>query len=151
MLARKSTRAQEVQEALSGADSVFVARLRYSTLTPDTTYPSMIIEDAEFEIMEVFKGELKPGQLILVHQIVSGGSCAMSSTNDPPWLMNLEKGEGEELVDVPVTFSKEWLIYAYGPEPYELGRCSRTMPLDVEGNQDVEVLRRLFKTVTKKP
>ena len=145
MLAKKSTRTQEVREALRDADAVIVARLRYSTLTTDTTYPSVIIEDAEFEILEVFKGELKPGQLILVHQIVSGGSCALSSSNDPPWLTDIEKGEGDkDPVEVPMTLSKEWLIYAYGSDPYELGRCTRTMPLNVEGDKDAGVLRNLI-------
>jgi hypothetical protein len=37
-----------VQQSLEKADQVFIARLRFSTLTTDERYPTMITEDAEF-------------------------------------------------------------------------------------------------------
>jgi hypothetical protein len=145
MLDVKGTRAEQVQRAVNTSDRVFVARLRYSTLTPDTKYPTMITEDAEFEVIEVFKGDLKTGALILVHQIVSGGSCGQSSTNDPPWMEEMLDTEGGQVTAEPAKLSREWLIYSNGPEPYELHSCTRTTPLSADGEKDVEILRKLIE------
>jgi hypothetical protein len=114
---------------------VFVARLRTSTLSPDKEYPDLIHEDALFVIIEVLKGPLFLGQPILVQQNVSGGTCGLSSQNDPVWIEALVKPETEheEGVMEPTVSSKDWLIYSDGPGLYTLHQCSRTTPLSIGG------------------
>jgi hypothetical protein len=150
---QKGTREQTVRQSREQEGQVFIARLRFSTLAPDVRYPTMITEDAEFEVLEVFKGSLRPRQLILVHQTVSSGSCGQSSTNDPLWMENLVKpATGDEpAVLEPLVISKEWLIYAHGPEPYELSLCTRTAPLNADGERDVHVLRKRLKSPATPP
>ncbi|HUQ09569.1 MAG TPA: hypothetical protein VM146_04575 [Steroidobacteraceae bacterium] len=133
---------EQVRQSLDDADAVFVARLKRSALRPETRtdgHRRDVIEDAQFEIIEVFKGALQVGQVIRVYQVLSAGSCGQSSTNDPPWMYAASKPGAEQL---PVKFSKEWLIYSHGT-PIELGRCTRSSPINVEGGQDVKILRGL--------
>ncbi len=149
----QGTREEQVLEALNDAEVVFVARLRTSTLSPDKEYPDMIHEDAQFVIIEVLKGPLFLGQPILVQQNVSDGTCGRSSTNDPVWSETLviPATEYDEGVIEPTVFSKVWLIYSDGPGPYMLHQCSRTTPLDVEGEADLKILRAFVKPPPKWP
>jgi hypothetical protein len=132
---------EQVQQAFDEAAAVFVARLKRSALKPDHRNRREVAEDAQFEVVEVFKGALEVGQVVRVYQVLSAGSCGQSSTNDPPWMYAASKAGGEQL---PVKFSKEWLIYSSG-EPVELGRCTRSSPLNMEGGRDVKILRGLLK------
>ena len=149
----KGTREDQVLEALNDAGVVFVARLRNSTLSPDKEYPDMIHEDALFVVIEVLKGPLFLGQPILVQQNVSAGTCGLSSTNDPVWIEDLVKPETEleEGVVEPSVLSKDWLIYSDGPGPYMLHQCSRTMPLNIEGDKDLKILREYVRHPPKWP
>jgi hypothetical protein len=137
-----------VRQALDDADVVFVARLLRSALKPDRQDRRLVVEDAQFKILEVFKGELREGQLIRVRQILSAGTCGQSSTNDPPWMYSQERAGG---VPEPVKVSKEWLIYAHGGEPFELSRCTRTTPMNADpGKDDVKSLRKIVKKASRK-
>jgi hypothetical protein len=149
----KGTRAEQVLEALNDYGVVFVARLRFSTLTPDKQYPAMTHEDAQFVVLEVFKGPLFLGQPIRVKQYIGMGACAVSSTNDPVWFENVLKAavDGEDGISEPAKFSKEWLIYTDGPGPYELNMCSRTIPLNMGGDKDLTILREFIKHPPKRP
>jgi hypothetical protein len=131
-----------VSQALQESDDVFVARLKRSALKPDPRNRRQVVEDANFEVVEVFKGSLQPGQVIRVYQVLNAGTCGQSSTNDPPWLYAAGKPGGEQK---PRKISKDWLVYSNGAAPFALNRCTRSSPLNVEGEQDVKVLRGLVR------
>lgn len=57
----------------------------------------------------------------------------------------------KEAVIEPAELSKEWLIYSDGPGPYELSQCSRTTPLNVDGEEDLKILRKFVKHPPKWP
>lgn len=133
------TPTEQVQQSFDDADAVFVARLKRSALKPDHHNRREVVEDAQFEVIEVFKGALRVGQIIRVYQVLSASSCGQSSTNDPTWMYAASKPGAEQL---PVKFSKDWLIYSNGA-PFELSRCTRSSPINVEGRQDVKILRAL--------
>ena len=69
---------QRIEQSLREADAVFIARLLRSTLKPDRQESRMVREDAQFEVLKVFKGSVRKGQVIRVYQVVSGSSCGMS-------------------------------------------------------------------------
>jgi hypothetical protein len=56
---------EQVAQSLHDAHAVFVARLVRSALKPNLK-KRKVYEDAQFEVLEVFKGELRPGQRIRV-------------------------------------------------------------------------------------
>jgi hypothetical protein len=149
----KGTQQAQVLEALNDHGVVFVARLRFSTKTPDETSPQMTYEEAQFVVLEVFKGPLFLGQPVLVKGYIGMGSCAVSSMNDPMWIEDvLKAAEGdEEALSAPAEFSKEWLIYSDGPGPYELNMCSRTIPINMGGDKDVKLLREYVRQSPKLP
>jgi hypothetical protein len=141
-VALKGTQEEQVKQSLVDADVVFVARLTRSSVGPDRERRKVVAESAHFEVLEVFKGQLRVGQMIRVEQIISAGTCGQSSTNDPPWLFRQKNPDaGPE----PLKFSKKWLIYAYGNEPFELSRCTRSAPSNVGGAEDVKLLRAVAK------
>jgi hypothetical protein len=59
--------------------------------------------------------------------------------------------EYDEGVSVPTVFPEVWLIYSDGPGPYVLHQCSRTTPLDEEGEADLKILREFVKNPPKWP
>ena len=138
----KGTPVRQVEQSFDESGSVFVARLMRSVLKPDMQHSSTVYEEAQFEVLEVFKGELRVGQRVFVRQALNAGSCGMSSTNDPPWLQQVVKKTGETR---PVKISREWLIYSGASEPYSLDQCSRSMPINVEGGKDAKMLRELIR------
>jgi hypothetical protein len=138
----KGTQAEQVEQSFADAGAVFVAKLTRSSVGPDRDRRKVVAETAHFEVLEVFKGPLRIGQTIRVEQILSAGTCGQSSTNDPPWLF-AQKNPGS--APEPLKISRKWLIYAYGNEPFELSRCTRSAPLNVGGGDDVKVLRALLK------
>jgi len=146
------TRLEQVEQALYDADAVFVARLRHSTVNPDPEDPLTLVEDAMFVVTEVIKGHLLLAQPIRIHQMVSGGTCGMSSTNDPPHVMDFFQttGNPDDSVEVPATFSREWLIYAEGAEPWTLNQCTRSAPMNLGGEEDLKLLRELVHKSDKR-
>ena len=141
-VALKGTQSEVVGQSFADATTVFVAKLTRSSVGPDREHRKVVAETAHFEVLEVFKGPLRKGQVVVVNQVVSAGSCGQSSTNDPPWLFAQERpGVPPE----PVKISRKWLIYAYGNEPFELSRCTRSAPLEVGGAEDVKILRGFLK------
>jgi hypothetical protein len=145
-VALQGTDVEQIEQSLNEADTVFVARLRRSSLKPDRRDRRAVAEEAQFEIIEVFKGPLRTGQIIRVYQLLSASACAQSSTNDPPWLYRAEKGGDVE----PIKVSKEWLVYSRGGEPMELSRCTRSAPMSSGGSEDAKVLRHLLKKASAK-
>src|SRR5690349_24534984 len=75
---QQGTLEEQVAQSLSDAHAVFVARLVHSALKPNRRQRH-VYEDAQFEVLEVFKGDLRRGQAVRVHQAVSAGSCGRSS------------------------------------------------------------------------
>jgi hypothetical protein len=148
----KGTPREVAQAALDSADAVFVAKLRRTVVAPDPQESRMLVEDALFVVVEVIKGDLLLGQPVHVHQVVSDGSCGMSSTNDPvTWEDVVQPAtEGSPGIVMPATFSKEWLIYAHGAEPYQLSSCSRSAPLNMGGEEELKLLRELVGDVPAK-
>ena len=140
-IALQGTVDEQIEQSLNESDTVFVARLKRSSLKPDRRDRHSVAEDAQFEVIEVFKGPLKVGQTIRVYQLLNGGACSQSSTNDPPWLYRAAKGGDME----PIKVSREWLVYSRGEGPLELSRCTRSAPLSAGGEDDVKVLRQLLK------
>lgn len=138
----KGTQAEQVGQSLADARAVFVARLTRSSVGPDREHRKVVAESAQFEVLEVFKGTLTVGQTVSVNQVVSAGSCGQSSTNDPPWMFAQKK---PNTLPEPVKISRQWLIYAYGEEPFELSRCTRSAPLNVGGEDDVKMLRAIAR------
>jgi hypothetical protein len=142
---QEGTHEEQVAQSLDASHAVFVARLTHSALKPNRQ-DRHVYEDAQFEVLEVFKGDLRRGQTVRVYQAVSAGSCGRSSTNDPVWLLEIVKpGQPEAAVKV----SREWLVYADSGEPYLLGACTRSAPLSAGGDADVKVLRKLGKATPK--
>lgn len=138
----KGTHAEQVEQSLADAKSVFVARLTRSSVGPDREHRKVVAESAHLEVLEVFKGALRVGQTVFVNQVVSAGYCGQSSVNDPPWLFAQKKPDS---APEPVNISKKWLVYAYGEEPFELSRCTRSAPLNAGGDEDVKLLRAMAK------
>jgi hypothetical protein len=143
----KGTPREQVQGALDRADAVFVARLRHSVVNPDPLEPRVLVEDAMFVVLEVIKGDLFLAQPVHINQMVSGGTCGTSSTNDPPLWMEIIQttGNPDDSLEMPATFSKEWLIYAHGAEPWELSQCSRSVPMNHGGDEELKLLRELVQ------
>ena len=141
----KGTPLEQVEQALYDADAVFVAKLRHSVVNPDPEDPLTLVEDAMFVVVEVIKGHLLLAQPIRIHQMVSAGTCGMSSTNDPPHVMEVIQttGNPDDSVEMPVAYSREWLIYAHGAEPWVLSMCGRSSPMNLGGEEDLRILREL--------
>ena len=141
----KGTPLEQVEQALNEADAVVVARLRHSVVNPDPEEPLTLVEDAMFVVVEVIKGHLLLAQPIRIHQMVSAGTCGMSSMNDPPHVMEIIQttGNPDDSVEMPVTYSREWLIYAHGAEPWVLSMCGRSTPMNLGGKEELEMLREL--------
>jgi len=149
----KGTRAEQLRGAFNDYGVVFVARLRTSTLTPDPHNPAMTHEVAQFVVLEVLKGPLFLAQPILVQGDIGGGSCAVSSSNDPVWIESAPKAAKADVPAIvePAKFSKEWLVFADGPGPYELNMCSPTIPLNMGGDKDLKILRKFLRHPPKRP
>ena len=145
-VALHGTVVEQIEQSLNEADTVFVARLKRSSLKPDRRDRRSVAEDAQLEVLEVFKGPFRVGQTIRVYQVLSASACAQSSTNDPPWLYRAQKSGDVE----PIKVSKEWLVYSRGDEPLELSRCTRSAPMSAGGDEDVKVLRHLLKKTSPK-
>jgi hypothetical protein len=76
----KGARAEKLLEALNDYGAVFVGRFRFSTLTPDKSYPVMTYEDAQFVVVEAIKGPLFLGLRILREFIKHPPKKALSAT-----------------------------------------------------------------------
>lgn len=141
-VALKGTQEEQVGQSLADADAVFVARLTRSSVGPDRERRKVVAESAHFEVLEVFKGPLRVGQSVRIDQILSAGTCGQSSTNDPPWLFAQKNPKS---APEALKISRKWLVFAYGNEPFELSRCTRSAPLNVGGAEDVKLLRAMAK------
>lgn len=134
----------QIKRALEEARAVFVAQLTSVKQTPVPDAPRYVIEDAEFVVLEVLKGNVVAGQKVRIRSELGPGPCGRSARNDPSWLDQIEQpGESSQ----PATISKGWLIYGHGSEPYELSRCDRSMPLSHRGSLDLQYLRVLLGKV----
>ena len=38
---------------------------------------------------------------------------------------------------------KEWIVYFYGTEPYEISMCTRSLPVGLGGSDDIAELDRI--------
>jgi hypothetical protein len=143
-----------VQEALNDSAAVFVAKARRVDQhsreplpgllnSPDPGHVSLI-EDVQFVVLEVFKGDVLVGQPVMVRNEYAPGSCARTVRNDPVWVIEVVSPE----VTMPATVSDTWLIFADEREPWVLHQCSRSWPVNFpEAQDDLRFLRELQKKV----
>ncbi len=142
-VALKGTQEEQVGQSLADADAVFVAQIDAVVGgSGPQERRKVVAESAHFEVLEVFKGPLRVGQSVRIDQILSAGTCGQSSTNDPPWLFAQKNPKS---APEPLKISRKWLVFAYGNEPFELSRCTRSAPLNVGGAEDVKLLRAMAK------
>jgi hypothetical protein len=130
--------AEQIRREFAGARIVVVARLVSISQKALPESPHYRLEDAEFVVVQVLKGDVAVGQKVRVRSDLGPGLCGRSAQNDPMWLAGPDAG--------PVATSTEWLIYGHGSEPYELSNCDRSMPLNVRGSEDLQQLRTFLGT-----
>jgi len=126
----------QIQREFKEARLVVVARLLSARQTAMPDAPGHLIEDAEFVISEVLKGDVAVGHTVRIRSHLGPGPCGRSAQNNPMWL---EEPDSER-----VEISREWLIYGHGSEPYELSLCDRSMPLSHRGSADLQQLRKFL-------
>lgn len=138
---------EQIESAFAEADAVIVAKVISTKQSLRTEDPSgrYRVEDALFAILEVLKGNHRIGETIRVQSMLGSGSCGRSARNDPPWLETTGDSSSASgpAVTTTAVFSEEWLIYAYGQEPYELSSCSRSFPMNLRGGADAEYIRTM--------
>lgn len=130
-----------IERELHAARLVVVATVVSTKQTPALDSPNYIIEDAEFVVSEVLKGDVVAGDKIRTRSHLGPGLCGRSARNIPVWLDEIE-ATGEPAK--PAVVSEEWLIYGHGTEPFELSLCDRSMPLSHRGSEDLKRLRALL-------
>ena len=126
----------QIQRAFEEARVVVVARLLATRQTAMPDSPRHVVEDAEFMVSEVLKGDVVAGDKVRIRSHLGPGPCGRSAQNNPIWLEEPDSG--------PVASSKEWLIYGHGSEPYELSLCDRSMPMSHRGLSDLQQLRKFL-------
>lgn len=145
---RRGTEHEQIAIAFGESGNVFVAKLVTSQISPDSNVPSgkYSTEDAIFEVVEVLKGNYKVGDSIHIQSSMGPGSCGISSRNNPVWMLQAER-QGPKVIETPLHFSAEWLIYVIGggTEPIELSLCERSSPLNLRGGRDLKYLRQIVK------
>jgi hypothetical protein len=103
-------------------------------------------EIARFRVLEVFKGEIRPGEAVATHALIwRSGGCGIGVRNDPVWIQEVERGQ--EPVPLPLP-SGRWVLFGSGKQPFELSLCGRTSPWESQGEQALRVLRKL---IARKP
>jgi hypothetical protein len=104
-------------DALKAANIVVVAELISTNQHPVSGDKSgrIITEDATFKILEVFKGLYRKGDVIHTVSEIGPGPCVMSAKNNPVYIESI----GKDNKPYAPVHSGRWLIYGYGPEPYE--------------------------------
>ena len=133
---------EQIDQELKNSIAVFVAKVATVTQMPQDSEGKSILEDAQFVVLEVFKGAIKAGTAVRIHSHVGSGLCGKSARNDPSWLEVSERGKP----DTMAKFSDTWLIYAHGSEPFELSFCDRSFPMNLRGNTDATYLRNKPRT-----
>lgn len=126
----------QIQREFNEARVVVVARLLSVRQTSMPDAPGYLIEDAEFVVSEVLKGDVAAGHKVRIRSHLGPGPCGRSAQNNPIWLQEPNSG--------PVGISGEWLIYGHGSEPYELSLCDRSMPISHRGLSDLQQLRKFL-------
>ena len=132
-------------EAFASAKVVYLAKLLRTTKTQASANPAARYssESARFRILHTWKGERATGTEIETKSDVGPGSCGLSATNDPPWAVAADGN--------PVPISEIWILYLYEDEPAEISICSRSHPIDLNGEPDLPILYRLERSATSKP
>lgn len=126
----------QIQREFEEARVVVVARLLSTKQTAMPDAPGHLVEDAEFVVSEVLKGDVVADDKVRIKSHLGPGPCGRSTQNNPKWLEEPDSG--------PVAISKEWLIYGHGSEPYELSLCDRSMPMSHRGLSDLQQLRKFL-------
>jgi hypothetical protein len=132
-----NSRDKAIQEAVAvfRATAVGVVNERLGQ-SPIAKYAN---QSASMKVVEVFKGRYKVGEVVAIRQNVGPGLCGASIKNEPPFLDLLDTRGGRE---TPRTLRGEWIIYAYGTEPFDVSYCSRSSPIEF-GAEELKGLRRL--------
>jgi hypothetical protein len=98
---------------------------------------------ARFLVLETFKGGVRPGERVVTHALIwRVGGCSISVRNDPIWVEEVERGQGQERpLSLPSGGS---VLFGRGEQPFEVSMCGPSTPWEVEGEQALRVLRKLI-------
>lgn len=128
-----------VREGLAKATAVFrAATISVShdqRTVGDGTIRTYITERATLKVLEVWKGDLKVDDLVSVESDIGVGSCGRSVSNAP---VSTEEAPPSGAIP-PAKLSGEWIIFAYGKQPYSLSVCSLSKPIEAANGIEAEL------------
>jgi hypothetical protein len=134
-----------LEDALARASDVIVARVIGTHQAPAEEDASgrYIVETASFVVVESIKGSKEVGDVVQTRSEIGPGTCGISARNNPAWLEQAPERAG---MVSEVKISDTWLIFREGTQPFELTFCSKSMPLNVGGSDEVAALHRLLRS-----
>jgi len=133
-------------QALAEASAVFIGRVvsvRHEPYRDDTgkIYPRFTIEYATMRVIKTWKGATV-GEIVRFRTEIGPGPCGVSSVNSPTWVIEKNPHTGKES---SAKFSREWLVYTNGNQPYELSMSSRSLPLNHVSHSELLQLDKTTK------
>lgn len=105
--------------------------------------PNRTLEEADFRVLEVWKGDLKPGDIVKYKEEVDGYSCYSNIKNNPAWL----HVNTDESLPMAPEFSGIWLIYTSAKSEIGGFTFTRSNPIEHGGIAD---MKELYKLSNKK-
>lgn len=105
--------------------------------------PNRTLEEADFRVLEVWKGDLQPGDIVKYKEEVDGYSCYSNIKNNPAWLHI----NADENLPMAPEFSGIWLIYTTAQNETGGFTFTRSNPIEYGGIAD---MKELYKLSTKK-
>jgi len=130
-----------VEKLFASADVVVLAVATSIQQTP--LAKGFVTEEVRFTVLESWKGDKHPDDVIVTRSTIGPGSCGLSALNDPPWLED-PRGKVRKLSGV-------WVLYfSKGQGPQELGMFGGSLPLDAGGVGDLpDLYRRSHRAYAK--
>jgi hypothetical protein len=127
-----------MQSDYRDANAVFLAQVVSVQLH---SYPDgNQIESGALKVIEAWKGPHRVGDLVAFRSNVSPGGCGVSVINRPVWVETIDPAT-HATTTPPI--KGNWVIYAYGVAPYEVGHCTRSRPVDLDGSKELKLVREL--------
>ncbi len=134
-----------VKKAYKEAKYVYLAIAENIKRTPIVLQrePNRTLEEADLRVIEVWKGDLQPGEIVKYKEEVDGYSCYSNIKNNPAWLhLNTD-----ENLPIAPEFSGVWLIYTSAKSEIGGFTFTRSNPIEYGGIAD---MRELYKISNKK-
>jgi hypothetical protein len=130
-------------KAFKSASAVFLGNVEAVRLDPAGADPNLqnVTELVTMRVLEVWKGGVRPGDVIELRTPLGPDACGDSAVNNPPWVEDVEKRT--------IKFSGIWIVYARGDPPFALYTDSRSFPLEY-GASDLAKLYRLSRPLARK-